>query len=185
MGEAMAHGRLDAILAPSYLEGLDERTTPELRELRVECEEEERGVSYARRVLQGRLDILRAELLRREDQGDASAESLLARLPDILGHDHVATDPLQARATRLDVPGGATAYTEPIDRIVDEAALLSLPERSSEEVEQLIGHLAEHERQLSGLRRQLFDRIDRIRDELAARYKDGRASIGELLGTDG
>jgi hypothetical protein len=177
--------RLEEILDASYLDGLEERSTADLRRLRGECEEQERAVSYARRVLQGRLDILRAELLRREERGDGSAESLLSRLPDILGHDHVATDPLQARATRLDVPPAAEVLERELDEIVDEARLLALPDAPTEALSQLIDRLGEHEQHLSTLRRQLFDRIDRLREELAARYKDGRANIGELLGTDG
>jgi hypothetical protein len=181
----VAEGRLERILDDSYLEGLAELPTEQLRARRAECEEEERAVSYARRVLQGRLDILRAELLRREEKGDSSAESLLSRLPDILGHDHVATDPLQARATRLDVPEAAEHLERELDEIVDEARLLALPDAPTESVEQLIERLRAHEARLSELRRGLFDRIDALRDELAARYKDGRASIGELLGSNG
>lgn len=181
----MGQDRLDGILADAYLEGIEESDTQQLRAMRAECEEEERGLSYARRVLQGRLDILRAELLRREGDGDTRAESLLARLPDILGGDHAATDPLHARATRVGVPVLAEEYGEEVDAIVDESTLHSLPELSAEELESLIDRLAEHERHLSSLRAQIFDRIDRIRDELAVRYREGRASIGELLQTDG
>ena len=181
----MGQHRLDGILADSYLDGMEDADTQQLRRMRAECEEEERGLSYARRVLQGRLDILRAELLRREEGGDAQAESLLARLPDILGHDHAATDPLQARATRVGVPSLAEEYGEAVNAIVDEATLHSLPDLPAGDLEALIDRLAEHERHLSGLRAQIFDRIDRIRDELAARYRDGRASVSELLQTEG
>jgi hypothetical protein len=184
-GEAMSQRHLEAILDPSYLDGLAEASTQELRRRRAECEEQERGLSYARRVLQGRLDILRAELLRREQGGDETAGSLLSRLPDILGRDQAPTDPLQARATPLDVPEHAEDYGDQVDAIVSEATMLSLPERSESELADLIDRLAAYETELSGLRRQLFGLIDRIRDELAARYKDGRANIGELLGTDG
>ena len=181
----MGQHRLDAILADSYLEDLEDIDTQELRRRRAECEEEEQGISYARRVVQGRLDILRAELLRREDDGDQQAESLLARLPDILGKDHAATDPAHARATRVGVPRLAEEYGNAVDAIVDESTLHALPELGPDALESLIDRLAEHERHLSGLRSQIFDRIDRIRDELAARYRDGRANIGELLQTDG
>jgi hypothetical protein len=181
----MSQRQLETILDASYLDDLDEVSTQELRRRRSECEEQERGLSYARRVLQGRLDILRAELLRREEGGDATAGSLLSRLPDILGRDQAATDPLQARATRVDVPAMAEDYGDEVEAIVSEATMHSLPERSATELEELIDRLAAKETELSSLRRQLFDLIDRIRDELAARYKDGRANIGELLGTDG
>ena len=181
----MGQERLDGILAGGYLEDLEEVDTPMLRRMRAECEEEEGGLSYARRVLQGRLDILRAELLRREDDGDEQAESLLARLPDILGSDHAATDPLRARATRVDVPSRAEEYGREAEAILDESTLHTLPQRPASELVELIDRLTEHERHLSALRSQTFDRIDRIRDELAARYRDGRASIRELFQADG
>jgi glycosyltransferase involved in cell wall biosynthesis len=181
---AAADRRLDDILDPSYLDGVEESSTAELRRMRAECEEHERAVSYTRRVLQGRLDILRAELLSREERGGGAVESLLSRLPDILGHDHVATDPLQARATRLEVPAVAEPLERELDDIVDESRLDAVSEAETDELAQLIERLADHEGRLSTLRRDLFDRIDRLREELAARYKDGRANIGELLGTD-
>ena len=180
----VADPALDEILDEAHLEGLEEQTTAQLRELRGRCERHERAVSYTRRVLQGRLDILRAELLRREGRGDGEAATLLSRLPDILGHDHVATDPLQARATRLDVPAEAAPLERELDAIVDDAKLLELPEAPVADLRDLIDRLGAHEEHLSSLRRALFDRIDRLRDELAERYKDGRANIGELLGTD-
>src|SRR3954467_14132654 len=51
---------------------------PELRTLRRDAQQDEADLSYVRRLLQGRIDILRAELLRRSPTG---AGSLLARLP--------------------------------------------------------------------------------------------------------
>jgi hypothetical protein len=83
------------------------------------------------------------------------------------------------------VPRQAEEYGEAVDGIVDESTLHALPELAPDALESLIDRLAQHERHLSSLRAQLFDRIDRIRDELAARYRDGRANIGELLQTDG
>lgn len=181
----MSERRLEDILDGSYLDDLAEVSTQELRRRRAECEEEERGLSYARRVVQGRLDILRAELMRRDDEGDAHAGSLLSRLPDILGQDQASADPLQARATWVDVPRMAEEYGEQVEAVVPDSTMLELPQLSSADLEELIDRLTAYEHELSGLRRQLFDRIDTVRDELAARYKDGRANIGELLGTDG
>ena len=59
----------------------------ELRKLIRDLEAEENEVSYRRRLLQGRIDILRAELVSRLQQQVAAGESQLAdvdRLTDIL-----------------------------------------------------------------------------------------------------
>jgi hypothetical protein len=174
----MAESRLDRVLDDGYLAGLQSWPTAQVRTARAECEAEEEAISYARRVLQGRLDILRADLHRREGDGDGAAEDLLARLPAILSSDHVASPPAKARSTRLRVPDDADRLEAEIDALVGHT---ELRERDTEELSAVIERLAAHERHLSGIRRQLFDRIDTLRDELARRYKDGTAAVSEIL----
>lgn len=166
------------LLPDALLTELATLPTSELRTRRAACEEAEEGVSYARRLLQGRLDLLRAELLGRDGRG---AESLLEALPSILAGDGSHGDPMKARATRLRVPPSADAHAEALDAIADKATLLDPRPLALDELADLVEALKEHERQLSALRRALFLRIDALRDELAARYKDGRADIQELL----
>lgn len=173
---------LERILASDYLEGLDQRPTAELRELRASCENAEEGVSYARRLLQGRLDILHAELRRRHDQdGDDAAGGLVERLTAILSSDAAPSNPMAARSTRLRVPPTAAMHEARLDEIADEATLAQVDEQDTDRLEELIDRLAAHERELSRTRRQLFDRIDALRDELARRYKDGSASVSDIL----
>src|SRR4051794_5522737 len=63
MSEFMAGGRrrVDRGLAPHFLVGVSELGLDEIRSRRADAEQEEGDLSYARRLLQGRLDILRAE----------------------------------------------------------------------------------------------------------------------------
>lgn len=181
----MEPGPLERILEASYLDGVESWETPRLRVERTACEAAEEAVSYARRLLQGRLDILRAELMRRRDAGSDAAEDLLADLPTILTGDERAelrTDAVHARVTRLRIPPDTAMYERRIDAIADTAMLSRIRNADLEQVETLIDELAAYERELSGVRRELFGRIDRLRDELAARYKDGRATVRDLLG---
>lgn len=173
--------RIDRILDPAYLEGIEQLPTAELRRRRDDCEEEESGVSFARRVLQGRLDILRAEVLRRRDAGNPEAGSVLAALPDILGAEHTTTDPAHARATRFLVPPSVHYHRRDVDLIVDEASLTGLHERPLEDLREVVERLAEKERELSTRRRALLDRIDALRDELLRRYKSGEAHVSDVL----
>jgi len=180
--------QLQRVLADGFLEGLDDWSTADVRTARATCEAEEEAVSYARRLLQGRLDILRDELARRQPgNGDGAAApeapaDVVARLPEILATDQSHTDPSHARATRLRVPLVADAYVSEIDGLVDERFLGDLPERSPGELADAVARLSSHEHELSVARRQLFARIDHLRDELARRYKDGSAAVSDLFG---
>lgn len=177
----MTQQRLARVLDESFVTDLDAVSTDELRARRAEAEAEEEAVSYVRRLLQGRLDILRAELVRRTRDGNERAADLLGQLPGVLSEDRGGSrDVLQARATRLRVPEGIEEHTARLDAVLDASALAELEGRTVETLQTFIARLTEHEHELSGLRRQLFDRIDALRAELAGRYKDGRAAIGDL-----
>jgi hypothetical protein len=174
--------RLDRVLADGFIQDLDTLPTDDLRTRRAEAQAEEEAVSYVRRLLQGRLDILRAELIRRTDEGSTEAADLLGRLSGALADDSVGNrDQLDARATRLRVPDGTEDYTQRLDTVLDTSALEELEGRTVETLQSFIDHLTDLEQELSGLRQQLFERIDALRSELARRYKDGRAVIGDLL----
>jgi hypothetical protein len=169
------------VLGEDELADLASWSNDDLRTRRAACEAHEAAVSYARRVLQGRLDIVRAELERRHEAGDPGAGELLAALPGLLAGGHVATEPARARVSSVTVPPEADALVASIDEDLGEATLTGLAERSDGDLETLVTALERHEAALSSTRRQLFGTIDAIRDELAARYKDGRANVADLL----
>lgn len=71
---------------------LEDKSVEELRELLDDLYEEEQKVSYRRRVLHGKIDILRAELVRRlknqrESGGDVVSGHDIERLIDIMSSD--------------------------------------------------------------------------------------------------
>ena len=78
--------------ADEALLDLESKSNEELRALLDELYEEEQRVSYRRRVLHGKIDILRAELVRRmkgerESGEDVISGSDVERLIDILSND--------------------------------------------------------------------------------------------------
>lgn len=80
------HASDDALL------NLSERTVDELRELLDDLYEEEQKVSYRRRVLHGKIDILRAELVRRLKDDRTHGKGVVSgndidRLIEILAND--------------------------------------------------------------------------------------------------
>jgi hypothetical protein len=171
--------RLERILAPDYLDGLEDRSTAEIRAMRDACEEEESGISYARRILQGKIDIVRAEALRRREEGQGGARSLLDRLPEILGDRVTARSP-QARAVRFLVPPSAQEHARRAEQLGEEV-LASVRERPPEELSAMVEELAARERELSGTRHQLFERIDTLQAELTRRYREGGADVREIM----
>jgi hypothetical protein len=72
---------VDALLAPGFIDGLGSRPMADVRRLRRQAEQEEVNLSYTRRLLQGRLDIVRRELQRRAEH---DGRSLVDLLPEIL-----------------------------------------------------------------------------------------------------
>jgi len=77
---------------------LEDKTADDLRELLVQLEAEENDLSYRRRVLHGRIDILRAELVRRLKGQREAGEDVISgadidKLIDILAKDLKGTQP--------------------------------------------------------------------------------------------
>lgn len=78
--------------ADDALLNLRERSVDELRSLLDELYKEEQKVSYRRRVLHGKIDILRAELVRRLKEDRESGKGVVSgsdieRLIEILAND--------------------------------------------------------------------------------------------------
>src|SRR4051794_17979658 len=72
---------VDELLDPSFLDGVEQLSMADVRALRHRAEQEEVNLSYTRRLLQGRLDIVRRELQRRAEH---DGRSLVDLLPEIL-----------------------------------------------------------------------------------------------------
>ena len=105
------------VTSPGYLTGLTALPMEQVRAMRAECQGLENALSYVRRVAQGRLDIVGAELARRRAGGDPTDLSeLIGRLPDILADRTQARSGVKARPP-LDFAGDASGeeYSAEID----------------------------------------------------------------------
>lgn len=172
---------IDALLDPSYVADLGALSMDELRSKRAECQEVEVGLSYLRRVAQGRLDIVLADLHRRSEGGEGGdLHSLVEKLKDILS-DKVHA-PGMGRLPTLMAPGeGNSALTAEMDAIAGPDALTSLPDLGDADVRDIADGLGALERKISGQRRALHERIDALQDEIVRRYKTGEATVDSLL----
>ena len=176
----------ERVLRDDYLAGLDDRPLGDLRALRAECEQAEVAVSFARRVLQGHLDIVASELRRRSAGGavDAAAlHDLVDRLPQILADETGRSAGPSGRPVDLDPDLPVGDVLAALDAAMGGAgALTDLERRDLTEVEGLAERLRQLERELSGTRRALHERIDLLKTEVAARYERGEITIEGLLG---
>src|SRR4028119_469014 len=76
---------VDRVLADDYLGDLPAKPIDDIRAMRDECRAIEDRVSYLRRIIQGRLDIVAADLRRRAEGGSpVDLGTLIEQLPDIL-----------------------------------------------------------------------------------------------------
>lgn len=172
---------LDQLLADDYVGAVEALDLAVLRARRAECKAVETGLSYLRRLVQGRLDVVAAEVARRAAGGDADdLAELIARLPDLL-----------AGSTRSEGSGrlpdtlgtGEVDQTlsDELDAILSHRHLSDVSEVADADLEAARGELAAFEEKVSALRRAMFDRIDAFEGELTRRYRTGEASVDSLL----
>lgn len=173
---------LEAILADDYLGDVGALSIEDVRARRATCKEIETGLSYLRRLVQGRLDVVDAEQARRGD-GDAGddLEALIARLPQLLAGStrSEGTGRLPSSIGTGTIDAG---LQDELDEIITDSRLGEPGNLSDAELETAREALVAFERKVSGLRRTLFDRIDALEAELTRRYKSGEASVDSLLG---
>jgi hypothetical protein len=172
--------RLADVTDPAYLDGLEEWPLADVRARKDESTELETGLSYLRRMVQGRLDIVRAEQRRREGGSTGDVSELVDDLPKILG-DHVHAPGL-GRLPALMGPGQLDAELEGrLEAVLPEARLGVLPQIPDDELEASAEGLADLERTISSQRRAVFDVLDRLQEEIVRRYRTGEATVDSLL----
>ena len=177
----MANHDLDRLLDPDYLSDLESRPIEEVRANRDECRRVEDALSYVRRQVQGRLDIVAAEVSRRaEGKLPSDTASLVDQLPEILGHN-VQAPGLGRLPTSLEMPDNLDQITVELEGILHFTSLTGLVEITDDELRDLVDRLTEYERTVSDRRRALHDHLDALQAEIVRRYKTGEVSVESLL----
>lgn len=168
--------RVDRVLDPHFISGVQDIDVQELRRRRFEAEQEEADLSYLRRLLHGRIDILEAELTRREHHAQ---RSLIDGLTDIL-KDPVRTARGVSRHLNVE-PTRVNEHRRLVERLLADPDLSDVTMRSVEEITAALEHLKMHEKEVSEVRRNVQEVVDLFSAELTARYREGRASVDSLL----
>ena len=165
--------RIDRILDPAYVADLDARSVDDLRAMRREAVEVETEVSYVRRLAQGRIEIVRAEMDRRREGGSLS--DLIARLPEILADQGPRPTAANARVPEILAPSMSITWSRGAERLIADDTLANLPTLSDDALTASLDGLRDLEQEVSGTRRQLHGVIDAIDAVLGPRLADAEA----------
>jgi hypothetical protein len=179
VSEPLARGRrrIDRVLAPGYLDGLEALPLEQVRALRQDAEQEEADLSYLRRLLQGRIDILRAELDRRS--GSSAGPRVVDQLAEILA-DQPSLRPALGRHLSVE-PSRVGEYRRSMERMIADVDLSDVTARSEAEIRSAMESLTGCEHSVSQKRRAVQRIADACRQEVARRYRTGEAQVADLL----
>lgn len=170
--------RIDRILEGEYLVDLGGRSIEDIRIMKSDISEEEALVSYERRMLHGRLAILRAELTRRAGGGEGA--SIVEMLPQILADEN--------HQNRGSFPMGDPSLpdnpTRRVSKLVSDDTLANLAQLTDAQVQHHIDELEAAERETSSVRASVLHVLDELNREIARRYASGEVDPGDALATN-
>ena len=170
--------RIDRILEEDFVTGLGDLPLDELRDRRRMCDEVENELSFYRRMLHGRMDLLAFELRRRRGEED---RSLIEALPEILADGSTGYVP-SGRPTRVVVPDLPEQRRRHIDEVLEADFLTRIALVEEAELLQIQTALVETESEISERRHAVQEVFNAVQAELTDRYKQGLANFDELLG---
>ena len=169
---------LERLLAPDYLDGMEQRPLEEVRAMRAECQEAETAVSYLRRMAQGRLDLVHAFLDRADGE---DLEAIVERLPTIIGAGPPRPPGVGRLPSQMSPDLDKENLTAEIDAVLDADHIGALTAMSDTELRTVADQFSAIETRVSDQRRALHERIDTLQAEIVSRYKSGEASVDGLL----
>jgi hypothetical protein len=151
-----------------------ELSLDELRSLRHQLQLEDDAVSYARRVAQARLDLVRAEANHRTSDSVVVADDelrtvLSSNLTGGPARPPRPTEDLSDHPLAVELDGLCATNGLGHLKSLDDAQLVTLTDA-----------IAAFESRVSSDRRARFDRLDALSAELVRRYRDGEADVDSL-----
>lgn len=172
--------RIDRVLSPDYVHGIEHRDLVEVRQLRDEAAQEETDLSYLRRMLHVRIDIVRAEQRRRSENG---SRTVVEQLVQILSDNAVAPATGSGRYQTTE-PSRAEAHRRHVEALVSDVDLSDVMSLSSAKLDVALRAYTTEEDSVSGRRKQVQAVVDQLNDEIARRYREGAASVDDLLAAE-
>jgi hypothetical protein len=171
---------VDTLLDPCFLDAAVQRPMADVRRLRRQAEQEEVNLSYTRRLLQGRLDIVRRELQRRTEH---DGRSLVDLLPEILARRAAAPRRPGSPPGRCSRPRPAT--TSLGDGLTPDDDRRRSPELPGRRPRAGRRSLAAARASLSERRRGVQQVMDTLAASCPAGTATGEADVAALLADEG
>ena len=170
--------RTDIIADPSFAAAPGDLDSATLRSRRQLCLEVDRELSYQRRLLHGRLDLIDFEQRRRRGDVAANALESLGEILDEVGggEGRRATDTLSTDPIVLDRPG-----RRDVDLVLTDDTMSRLDEMTDDDLDGARTRIEEIERDISAQRRTVHHAEALLAAELAERYRAGTISTDELI----
>lgn len=165
--------RIDQVLAPDFAEEVTGLGLDELRTRRDLAEEVERELSFNRRLIHGRMDLLAFELRRRRGE---ETRTLIEALPEIIASGLNGASAGNYRHLSVEVHLPEITGRREIDQVLEDDALVRITSMDETELSQVQLALTEVEAEVSDKRRRLHLVIDQLQAEIIARYKRGVAT---------
>ena len=162
--------RIDQVLDPEFIEGAADLDIDELRARRQLAGDVENELSYYRRLLHGRLDLIRFEQRRRS--GDET-RSLIDALPEILADPESDRSHRPGRYEIPELPMLPEVGKRDIDHILGGDVLIRIGEIDDEELESALEDITALEAEISEHRREVQTVEDALVEALATRYRAG------------
>ncbi len=166
---------LDRILDPAYVQDLPSLTMQQVRQRRQEASHEEAWLSYVRRMLHGRIDILEGNGVITAD-GELDLAALVASLSGQMGPGQYQMTP-----DVVDSPGGGRRAVE---RLIASSGLDDPAQMTARQVQDRLAQLRDMEREVSQARNAVHDVLDTLSAEVARRYRDAQQDPAGHPGTD-
>lgn len=163
--------RIDRIRDETYVDGLSDLDLEGLRARRDECLAEREYLSLLRRLVQGRAEILKAEL---DARGSAEDQApLIHRLAEILSGDERSGGGSRGEAVRVGLPEEEMLLARRrIERLVADAGISDPGTLDDERLGAAVELLATEEHEVSAARGDVIRVLDLVQDELKRRYRD-------------
>ena len=177
--EPMVLERIENVLDPEFVDELEALPMQEVRDRRAEGNALEEILSYVRRVVQARLDIVLAEIGRRDEGADSRAVTV-EELPEILS-EHGSRAARGALASYGDPAEHSAELLDEVDRVVGVDTLAQLHELPDDRIRWIAGALTQLERKFSDGRRRIHQQLDVLQAEIVRRYKTGAVNVDDVL----
>jgi hypothetical protein len=166
--------RTARVLEPSFVGDLGGLSTDEVRGRRDDALAAREYLSYLRRLVQARIDMLQAERARRSEGGDG--EGLIDRVATALAEGPKGGsrgEALTVGPTQQDMDQAERRA----DAAMGEASLSALRDLDEHTIERAIEGLRDEERTVSERRAEVIRVHDRLQDELKRRYREDPSQI--------